>query len=190
VQEALETVHDRLVAASSHQGISGTTAVVLLASDDHVAAVWAGDSRVYRWRAGRLDQLTRDHSLVQEMVDQGQLSPEEARRHPWRNRITSAIGAGDTWRHEVAGDHVEAGDRYLLCSDGLTECVTDDAIAATLAEPDPATVVQRLIEQTLAAGAPDNVTVVVVAAEAASGGEEPDRDAPTRIPQRHGDRPG
>lgn len=187
VQEALEGVHDRLVEASTREGVSGTTAVVLLASDDHVAAVWAGDSRVYRWRGGRLDQLSRDHSLVQEMVDQGQISPQEARRHPWRNRVTSAIGAGGAWRHEVVGDRVEPGDRYLLCSDGLTECVDDTAIAATLADDDPDAAVQRLIAQTLDAGAPDNVTVVVVMAEpasppAATGDEPPDHEAPTRVP--------
>ena len=87
--------------AAARDGLSGCTVVVLLAVDGHIACLWAGDSRLYRLRAGTLTQLTRDHSLVQELIDQGELTPEAARTHPWRNRITRAVGIDE--RLELEG---------------------------------------------------------------------------------------
>ena len=86
--------------------------MVLLAAEGHIACLWAGDSRLYRLRGGRLERLTQDHSLVQELIDQGELATEAARSHPWRNRITRAVGIEERLELDALQDRVLPGDRY------------------------------------------------------------------------------
>lgn len=163
--QALAQANADLFQLSQVGGAIGSTVVALLAHQGHYACLWAGDSRAYLYRAGALKRLTRDHSVVQEMVDGGVLSEEGARRHPRANVITRAIGA----RADLELDHVsgpmQAGDRYLLCSDGLTTVVSDREIAEAMIRAPLEAAAERLLDQALARGAPDNVTVILVAAE-------------------------
>ena len=137
-----------------------STLVVLLADDLHFACLWAGDSRAYHLRDGALSRLTRDHSLVQDLVDAGELAQADAESHPHANVITRAIGANgpDIELDKVTG-RAEPGDRFLLCSDGLTRALDEAAIAPLAGGHDPA---QALIAAALDAGARDNVTAVVL----------------------------
>lgn len=162
VDQTLARCNQALLERGRDGELSGSTIVALLVFEGNYAAIWAGDSRLYRLRHGRLEQLTRDHSYVQELVDSGQLTPQQARTHPLANRITRAIGAEVELRLDVVGGRLEPEDRYLLCSDGLTGMVGNDAIAAIMADADPEAAVDRLIEAALAAGGSDNVTAIVV----------------------------
>jgi type VI secretion system protein ImpM len=130
---------------------SGSTLVVLLLRDLCSAVLWAGDSRVYRWRAGRLEQLTRDHSLA-ELA--GTAAAESS-------VITAAVGVEPELRLDLRRDAVLADDRFLLCSDGLTRVISDSDISGWMATPDIREAVEGLIKATLDAGAPDNVTVLI-----------------------------
>jgi protein phosphatase len=124
-----------------------------------------GDSRAYLWRDGALDQVTRDHSWVEEQVSLGVLSESEARHHPWRNLVTRALAGADEPRVELTPLALEPGDRVLLCSDGLTSPLTNSAIAELLARTPigrPDELCQALVDAANAAGGPDNITVIVV----------------------------
>ncbi|HRO11423.1 protein phosphatase 2C domain-containing protein [Amaricoccus sp.] len=150
-------------AAADRLGEIGATLVALLVEDGGATLAWAGDSRAYRLRRGTLERLTHDHSLVQELVDRGEISAAEAELHPQRHIVTRAVGAGEAAPPDFADLALEAGDVFLLCSDGLTRCVPDPAIATFLATAgEPAPTCRSLVEAALAAGAPDNVSVVVV----------------------------
>ncbi|BCJ71975.1 hypothetical protein CS0771_15190 [Catellatospora sp. IY07-71] len=139
----------------------GTTLTALLLGPDHATLLHVGDSRAYLLREGRLSQLTVDDTLVQAMVERGLLSPEEARHHPHRSIITQAV-QGREFTPTVMALVLAPGDRLLLCSDGLSDIVADEAIAEALAAPvDPGACADQLIKRALTAGAPDNVTVVV-----------------------------
>jgi len=129
---------------------SGSTVVVLLLRGAKSAILWAGDSRVYRWRGGRLEQLSRDHSLA-ELVGAGAAS----------NVITRAVGIEAGLRLDVHRDAVRPDDRFLLCSDGLCKVLSDAQIATCMESRDIQTAVKGLIRATLDAGAPDNVTVLI-----------------------------
>lgn len=150
--------------ARDHPELSGMgttcTAVVIT---DRIRIAHVGDSRAYRFRDGRLDQLTRDHTLVASLVAEGIIDPDEARTDGRRNIITRALGADDEVRVDRLETDVAPGDRLMLCTDGLHGQVDDAAIAAVLAEatsPDDAA--ERLVDLANAAGGDDNVTVVVV----------------------------
>jgi len=161
---ALQTANERIEAAvaddDARDGM-GTTVTALLLSGDRMAALNVGDSRCYLVRDGALTQLTRDDTYVQALVDQGVLSPQDARRHPQRALVTQAVQGGD-FRPGGRVLPVRPGDRFLLCSDGLTDYVDDEVIAQTLrVYADPQVCAAELIARTLEAGAPDNVTVIV-----------------------------
>jgi len=124
-----------------------------------------GDSRAYLWRGGALDQITRDHSWVEEQVTLGVLNEAEARHHPWRNLVTRALAGADEPRVERTLVNLEPGDRVLLCSDGLTSPLTNAAIAAILARTPmgrPDELCQTLVDAANNAGGPDNITVIVI----------------------------
>ncbi|MFW8584384.1 PP2C family protein-serine/threonine phosphatase [Rhizobium beringeri] len=130
---------------------------------------WAGDSRAYRWRDRELLQLTRDHSVVQELLDDGRLSPNEAWQHPQAHIVTRAIGASDHLVVETTEVSFRPGDALILCSDGLTDCVADAEITALMnAVSTPPVACQRLISAALDNGAPDNVSVIVVQIDGAA----------------------
>ena len=165
VKARLSRVNNELRAKAAVLGpeaLIGSTAVVLMVEAGQARALWAGDSRLYLMRAGRLRQLTRDQSYVQDLVDSGELTGEEASGHPLSNIVTNLVGGSDELILEERHDRLEPGDLLLLCSDGLTGAVGDAEIAAALrAYPAPAAA-DRLIDCALAQGARDNVSVVVV----------------------------
>ena len=142
--------------------VIGSTVVALLAHGAFFAVLWAGDSRLYRLRGGVLQQLTRDHSQVQEMVDAGLLAPEAAERHPYANVITRAVGTSPNLELDKLTDRIAAGDIYLLCTDGLSKMVSDEEIAAILRNTPPDDVAEALIDAALAHGGKDNVTAITV----------------------------
>ncbi|MEV8510589.1 protein phosphatase 2C domain-containing protein [Actinoplanes sp. NPDC051475] len=161
---ALATANERIEAAvaddADRDGM-GTTVTALLLAGDRVAALNVGDSRCYLMRDGVLTQITRDDTYVQALVDQGVLTPGDARRHPQRALVTQAVQGGP-FRPAGRMVPVRAGDRFLLCSDGLSDYVEDEVIATTLrAYADRQVCAAELIARTLEAGAPDNVTVIV-----------------------------
>jgi serine/threonine-protein phosphatase Stp1 len=137
--------------------------VVLLTADDHAySCLWAGDSRAYLARAGALRQLTRDHSLVQELIDAGELDPVEAASHPNANVIRRAVGAASQLDLDFVHGELADGDTFLLASDGLTRLVSDDEILAGLADHDLAHAADAFMDTSLARGAPDNVSIVLI----------------------------
>jgi serine/threonine protein phosphatase PrpC len=162
VEQALLATHADLTAGSDGHIICGSTVAVLLLADGHAAILWAGDSRIYRLRGGRLEQLTRDHSRVQEMVDRGELTPEAARISPLRNRITRALGVPGPLDLEARQLPSEASDLYLLCSDGLTGELNDSEIAAILEMDSLEAAADVLLARALAAGGRDNITFILV----------------------------
>jgi protein phosphatase len=141
------------------------TVVCLVAVGVHGLAVWCGDSRLYRLREGEpMTRLTRDHTLVQDLVEQGHLDEAEAERHPQAHVLTRAVGAAPALELDFRTLSLRRGDRFPLCSDGLTRVVPEaeiEAVAADRATP-PERVCATLEARTLERGAPDNVTVLVV----------------------------
>jgi serine/threonine protein phosphatase PrpC len=143
-------------------GIMGTTIVALLANAREYVCLWAGDSRAYLRRDGKLTQITHDHSLVQRLVDEGRLSAGDARTHPRLNVITRAVGAAPDLTLERRRAASQTGDLFLLCSDGLSGIVGDSEINDLLAAAPLEVAADGLVELALRRGAPDNVTVVLV----------------------------
>ena len=172
VEAAVRTLHDvdlelRARAARLGSGaVIASTVVALLASGDESAVIWAGDSRLYRWRDGEFRQLTVDHSQVQEMVEAGLLRPDQAASHPMSHIVTRAVGAGLV-EFAVRRDALLPGDRLVLCSDGLTNMVSDAEIARDIGGAAPQWSAERLRDLVLERGAIDNVTIIVVAIEPA-----------------------
>jgi type VI secretion system ImpM family protein len=155
-RQRLQQVNEHLLRTGTRVTLadrSASTVVVLLVRGISCAILWAGDSRVYRWRPGRLERLTRDHSVVDsEGLDGRELS----------NAVTRAVGVQPTLTLDLLRDKVCAGDRFLLCSDGLTRTLSEPQIEAWMENRHIDAAVQGLINDTLAAGAPDNVTVMIV----------------------------
>ncbi|OZA11378.1 MAG: hypothetical protein B7Y02_08890 [Rhodobacterales bacterium 17-64-5] len=140
----------------------GSTVAALLCCEGFFACIWAGDSRIYLLRDGKLTQLTTDHTEAQELLRQGILTREQAKTWPRKNVITRAIGVFEEPNSEQVSGQIMPGDAFLLCSDGLTEHVTDAEIATHLANPRPQAACDSLVTLTLARGARDNVSVIVV----------------------------
>ncbi|MFE0752511.1 PP2C family protein-serine/threonine phosphatase [Inquilinus sp. NPDC058860] len=166
IRARLTTAHRALVAEATGLGdgaVIGATVVVLVVRDGRFTCLWAGDSRLYRLRDGVLRQITRDHSYVQRLIDNGSLTPEEGRRHPGANVITRAVGATGPLELDMAQGDSRPGDVYLLCSDGLTNVVADAEIADRLAALPCEEASAALLDLALARGAPDNVTLIVLA---------------------------
>jgi protein phosphatase len=149
------------------QESSGSTLVLALVRGGRALLAHLGDSRIYLYRRGQLRRLTRDHSLVQEMVDQGVLTEQEAERRRSNGGPTRFLGMWGEPEANVQLLDLAAGDRLLLCSDGLTEMLRDDELHAILGpEPEPAEACRRLVAAANAAGGRDNVTVLILAAGA------------------------
>jgi serine/threonine protein phosphatase PrpC len=155
----------RALAQSKGSAVIGATIVAILIHGAHYACVWCGDSRAYLLREGALTRISHDHSEVQDLVDRGILEAAEARKWPRRNVVTRALGVADQAALDIRDGAVRGGDRFLLCSDGLTDHVEDGEIAALIADDDPQLACDRLIALTLERGAADNVSVVVVACD-------------------------
>lgn len=166
VRLAVAEVHAALRAEARRRGgnaMVASTLVCLMIRNQHFACLWAGDSRGYLLRGGALRQITHDHSLVQELVDSGALQPEEAERHPHANVITRAVGADDDGLEldKVTGQALP-GDRFLLCSDGLSKTLDEAEIRHLLGAPPGMPPTELLVGAALARGANDNVTAIVV----------------------------
>lgn len=141
---------------------AGTTVVAMLVDGARAAIVHIGDSRAYLVRAGELIRLTRDHTLVQALVDEGRISAEEAADHPRRSVLVRTLQAGGHDEPDVFAHEIRIGDRYLLCSDGVTAVLSDaDLMNVLTTVAEPTEVVDRIIAQANAGGGPDNITCVI-----------------------------
>jgi serine/threonine protein phosphatase PrpC len=172
VRARLALANQRLRAAALEGGsdqLMGSTVVAFLAHKREWMCLWAGDSRAYLLRDGRLLQITRDHSVAEELVRRGELRRDEAARHPSANRITRAVGTRDELIVDQYRSFLRDGDAVLLCSDGLNKEVGDDEVATVLEDYDCDEASRELVELTLERGARDNVTVAVIRFEATTG---------------------
>jgi serine/threonine protein phosphatase PrpC len=143
----------------------GTTLTALILKQDEGILAHVGDSRCYRLREGVFEQLSRDHTLVARLVEQGIITPEQAKYHPQRNVIRQAVGVADPsepLEPDIETFALQAGDLYLLCSDGLTDMVDDAEIEAILRDEPPTRAAWRLVDRALANGGRDNITVALV----------------------------
>jgi protein phosphatase/serine/threonine-protein phosphatase Stp1 len=165
VRQAIERTHTALREEAARRGpdeIVASTVVVMLAHGDYFACLWAGDSRAYLLRDGEFRQITRDHSLVQELLEAGAIGPDDVMHHPRGNVITRAVGAElDEFLLDKVSDRLLPGDRFLLCSDGLCKTLPESELASLLGAVDGAPP-QALIDAALAANVSDNVTAVTV----------------------------
>jgi serine/threonine protein phosphatase PrpC len=152
------------IADSSELRGMATTASALLAGKASACVAHVGDSRVYVLRQGQLDQITHDHSWVEEQVRAGTMSPSAARQHPWRNVVTRALSGGEDPEVDVTEIEPRPGDRYLLCSDGLFSVVGDAEIAQILGDKERSLqdIAVALITAANAGGGPDNITALVL----------------------------
>jgi len=167
LEAVIQRANDRLLAEGRQdphrRGMGTTLAGLAVVEDDRWAVINIGDSRVYRYADGQLAQLTVDHSAVQQLVDAGLLDARAALRHPRRNVVTRSLGTEPPPVPDIALRDPVVGERFLVCSDGLTNELSDAGIAALLEEAaDPQQAADQLVEQAVAAGGRDNVTVIVV----------------------------
>jgi len=170
--EGVEFVKDVFLAANrsiiqhveknpAHAGMGCTAELLIFCADGYVLG-HVGDSRTYLFRHGIIRRLGRDHTLVQEQMDQGMLSLEEAASHPMKNVILRAVGINDTLMVDIIRGKYQNGDIFLLCSDGLTDMIPDSQIAMILSHAEsPATMAARLVDSANKAGGRDNITAVV-----------------------------
>ncbi|MCL6698329.1 protein phosphatase 2C domain-containing protein [Sphingomonas sp. NSE70-1] len=161
---ALKKVNEDLIALAGAKGSDrsiGSTVVGLAIADGQFRCFWAGDSRGYRIRDHQIVQLTRDHSLVQDLVDSGMLQPDEAADHPNSNIITRAVGVAEELRVDTVSGDVQRGDQFLLATDGVTRLIDDQELAMELSTNPPAYAARKLIETILARGAPDNASLII-----------------------------
>lgn len=166
VQQSFILANERIikhtVEVPEHKGM-GCTAELMALSGDGFVLGHMGDSRTYRLKNGQLKQLTQDHSLVQDQLDKGIITPEEARKHTMKNVILRAVGVDATPALDMIRGNLNPGDLFLLCSDGLTDMVDDSEIAATLNSSVSLILkAENLIEQAKSAGGHDNITVVLI----------------------------
>jgi PPM family protein phosphatase len=162
LRKANRNIHDRTITEVDKQGM-GTTASVLLISRLKYLIGQVGDSRVYRLRDGALQQLTKDHSYVQEQVDAGFLTPEQARYHPYSNVITRCVGASPEVEPDIYAGEAKVGDLFLVASDGLTGMVDDRRLQMLLmSRAEPERKVHALISEANGRGGLDNITAIVV----------------------------
>ncbi len=166
VEDKLIEVNKRLIQKaneSKKRTTIGSTVVMMLAYENYCIYLWAGDSRLYRLRNNELRQMTTDHSQVEQYVEQGLISREEAAVHPHGNMITRAVGAAPNFFLDMDIQMMQKGDRYLLCSDGLTKHTLDFEFEEMLAKGTTAEeVCKELVDLTLDRGAGDNVTAIVI----------------------------
>ena len=161
IEEANRAVIQAAREGRGRQGM-GTTMTAAMLEGERLVIAQVGDSRAYLLHQGKLQQLTRDHSLMTDMIEAGQLTPEEARTHPQRSVITRALGSDAHLHPDIYEINVETGDRLLICSDGLSGMIFDDQIENTLRRvQDPQRCASQLVNEAIAAGGHDNVTVIV-----------------------------
>lgn len=164
LREAIRRAHGAIVAEAQRRGGAtiGATVVTLAVANGHFAAFWAGDSRLYRLQSGSIEMLTSDHSMVAGLVLSGQMSWDEAERHPHSNAITRAVGVGEELELDKVRGELFPGDRFLLCSDGLTKYATFDVLERVLSTEPIETVADTLQQIALDGGGADNISIIVV----------------------------
>jgi type VI secretion system protein ImpM len=163
VEDRLSEVNSELYQVSlGGSGVSGSTVAVLLALDRHVLCVWAGDSRIYRWRAGEFAQITRDHSETQELLDGGLITAETAAQREASNVITRAVGGAEDLYLDLELLELQNDDRFLICSDGLYRELPDSVLAQHLTKKNPAKACAALLEHALSGECRDNVSAIIV----------------------------
>lgn len=164
LRQTILQAHDTIRAEAEVRalGTVGATIVALILTDEHFVAFWAGDSRLYRFRDGKIEMLTTDHSLVAELVLSGELTWDEAELHPQSNAITRAVGVGDVLELDKIRGEVAHGDRFLLCSDGLTKYATFNTLEKMVVDAPIETIADRLTSYALDAGGGDNISIIVV----------------------------
>ncbi|MGV2828825.1 Stp1/IreP family PP2C-type Ser/Thr phosphatase [Myxosarcina sp. GI1(2024)] len=169
LKEAVEKANQSILADQQHhpeRRDMGTTVVVLIFRDDRAWCAHVGDSRLYRWRNSAIEQITEDHTWVGLALKAGQIDKEQAKFHPWRHVLSQCLGRQDLHRIDIQQLDIEPGDRLLICSDGLTEEVSDDKIESLLAEKTSCEEAgKELIAAAKLAGGSDNITVIIVAQE-------------------------
>ena len=164
VQRANLDIFDHAASHPADHGMGTTLTLVLI--DDHLALIGhVGDSRAYLIRDGEITQLTRDHSWVADRVRQGLLSGDEARRHQWRNIITNSVGTQPSVRLELSALTLQAGDRLLLCSDGLSLLLPDELLLQIVQQTPLEEAAHELVRRADERGSPDNVTALVLGVE-------------------------
>lgn len=164
IDDTLSTVNQKLRTMAREQYNNrtiGSTVVTMIAHENHIAYLWAGDSRLYRIRNQQMTRLTTDHSEVQNLIDQNLLLPEEAESHPSANVITRAIGAVDNLYLSVGIEKIQHDDIYLLCSDGLYRDITEEELLAHSLQKSPQQITTDLMNLALSREAKDNITIVV-----------------------------
>ena len=163
IRAAVQGAHQTIVAeAGRRQATMGATVVALVLADGHFGALWAGDSRLYRLRDGKMELLTTDHSIVAALVEAGQLNWDEAGNHPQSNAITRAVGVGEELELDKIRGEARPGDRFLLCSDGLNKYATIAELGAMVSGVPIEVVTDNLVQMALDRGGADNVSVIVV----------------------------
>ena len=163
IRSAVQVAH-RIISteAASRHATMGATVEALVLADGHFGALWAGDSRLYRLRDGKIELLTTDHSIVAALVEAGQLNWDEAARHPQSNAITRAVGVGDELELDKIRGEALRGDRFLLCSDGLNKYAGIAELGNALRGVPIEVVTDNLVQMALDRGGADNVSVIVV----------------------------
>lgn len=167
VRQCLHWLNRRLgqeltVSAGRPDSIMGSTVVALLVQGSRAACIWAGDSRCYLWRGRRLYQLSKDHSLLQRLIEEEHMSLEQAKAHPDAHALTRAVGAAEQLTLDVLELEVHPGDAFLLCSDGLYQGLSSDALGEALSLTAPQLALERLFDGALRGSARDNLTAVVI----------------------------
>ncbi len=164
VEDQILAVNRRLRAYAAERGLKtiGATVAALLVFHQHAVCLWAGDSRVYLYRNRRLERLTRDHALVEDLVGLGIVNRAQAEHHPHANLVTRAVGAVDGLHLDVDVFDLQSGDTFLLCTDGLSRELSDKAIAGVLRKHEAQSASSALVDKALARKARDNVTAITV----------------------------
>ena len=161
--QAVVAANRQILTEGKKRGKSmGSTLVMLVIEGTRYAVLWAGDSRAYLMRGGKLERLSRDHTQVQEMVARGMMTAEQAQGHPMGHVLSRAVGVQKEVAIDRAEGEIQPGDIFLLCSDGLHGVVGDEAIGAHFAREAPDQALDELIDLTLEKGAPDNVTGIAI----------------------------
>ncbi|MBO9413464.1 MULTISPECIES: protein phosphatase 2C domain-containing protein [unclassified Ruegeria] len=164
LRDVLQQAHSAIRQEAETRGgkTMGTTVACMMLANGHFVGLWAGDSRIYLLRDNRIQMLTTDHSVVADLVLAGQMSWDEAEQHPQSNAINRAVGVGDVLELDKIRGEVQPGDRFLICSDGLSKYATFPMLEKALSEMPIETVADQLIQIALDGGGADNISVIVV----------------------------
>jgi serine/threonine protein phosphatase PrpC len=164
LRAVMARAHDAIRDEARRLGVPviGAAVVAFLLTDGHFVGLWAGDCRLYRLRDGAIELLTTDHSVVAQLVLAGQMSWDEAELHPQSNAITRAVGVGEALELDKVQGETRPGDRYILCSDGLTKYAGFETLRRTAARVPLETVAEALLQVALRGGGADNISIIVV----------------------------